>query len=108
MCEFVTRKKFAQDTGLSERALESWFYPKDKAPLKENIHYVKVQGRVLINKGEVESWIRAQAKQGSSSKTTMSGLESSEQLTAKGRNIEKMSEATRKLMWSKQTKSDGS
>tara|TARA_R100000963_G_C4613711_1_gene83305 strand:+ start:183 stop:497 length:315 start_codon:yes stop_codon:yes gene_type:complete len=102
MSEFVTRKKFAQEMGLSERAFEKWIYPKDKAPLKENVHWIKARGRVLINKREVAKWIRAQVRQESEFTKVMYGSESQET-----RNTTKKKLApTAKLTWNKRTGKD--
>ena len=99
MSEFVTRKKFAQEMGLSERAFEKWIYPKDKAPLKENVHWIKARGRVLINKREVAKWIRVQGSQGSEFPEDSFSFEFKE----RGRSTKKKSAPNQKLTWKKQT-----
>jgi hypothetical protein len=99
MSEFVTRKKFAQEMGLSERAFESWIYPKEKAPLREGIHYYKVRGKILIDTSEVGKWIRAQVTQGSELTEDSYSFEFKE----RGKFTKKKSAPNQKLTWKKQT-----
>tara|TARA_Y100000310_G_C20192724_1_gene583223 strand:- start:55 stop:369 length:315 start_codon:yes stop_codon:yes gene_type:complete len=102
MSQFVTRKKFAKEMGLSERAFEAWIYPKEKAPLREGKHYYKVRGKILVDKREVAKWIRAQVTQGSEFPEDSFSLESQEKAGA----IRKKSAPNQKLTWKKQTGKD--
>ena len=106
MSEFVTRKKFAQEMGLSERAFESWIYPKDKAPLKEGKHYYKVRGKILVDKREVAKWIRAQVTQGSEFLEDTFISESQEVVQGNKKSFRNVSAKNQKLTWNKQTGKD--
>ena len=68
---FVTKKKLAQDSGLSVRTIEGWIY---SGKLVRDKHYVVVGKTTLININEVNTWLSDQSSLASTQKTVESEL----------------------------------
>ena len=72
MSDFVTKKKFAKDTGASVRTIEGWIYSRKWI---RGIHYVVVGKTTMIDKNEVNTWLRQQDSLASTFTTVESELE---------------------------------
>ena len=52
--KWATLEKFSQDSGMTKESIRAL---KKKGKWRERIHWIKKNGRIFINKVEVEKWI---------------------------------------------------